>query len=237
MTRLSDLVPGRDRAIPVEPSLTPLFPDAGLRRGHVVTFGGVAAWSLACAVAARAVTDGSWLAVVGVPGFGVEAAIEHGVAPERVVAVDARTTAEWAERLAAAADGFELLLTVAPRDADRSMRSLRQRLQARGSVLLAVPPADRLHTSIGADIELATTDATWVGLDHGHGRLVARRVTIHSGGRRVPRPVTIDCWLPGPDGRVDVVQTGRTLDDVSPRSREDRPDTTDGRRAVMHRAS
>ncbi len=229
--RTSDLVPVRDRAIAVEPALTPLFPDAGLRRGHVVSFAGVAARSLAIATAARGVADGAWLAVVGVDGFGVEAAIEHGIAPERIVQIPASGPVEWAERLAAAADGFELLLTCPPRGADRQMRKLRQRLQARGGVLLAVPPVGEHAPSIGADIDLSTDEVAWIGIEQGSGRLMARRVTIGSAGRRVPRPVTIDCWLPGPDGRVDVVQTGvhpfdHRADDV------DRHDTVD-----LHRAS
>jgi hypothetical protein len=223
---LSGLVPARDRVVPVEPALTALFPDAGLRRGHVVSCGGVAAWSLACAVAARAVAAGSWLAVVGVDDFGIEAALEHGVTPERVVAIAATDVGAWADRLAAAADGFELLLTAPPPGAERSMRQLRQRLQARGSILLTVPPPGRAGhdagraaghdagraagrvASLPADVELTTTDATWLGIEVGHGRLLARRVTIRAGGRRVPRPITLDCWLPGPDGCVDVVQRG-----------------------------
>ncbi|MCB0967597.1 MAG: hypothetical protein KDB37_12240 [Ilumatobacter sp.] len=206
--RTSDLVPARDRALPVEPALTPLFPDAGLRRGHVVSFDGVAARSLAFATASRAVADGAWLAVVGVDGFGVEAAIEHGIAAERIVQIPAAGPVEWVERLAVAADGFEVLLTCPPRGADRQMRKLRQRLQARGSVLLVVPPIDGRVAPVGADIDLATDEVAWVGIEQGNGRLLARRVTIAASGRRMPRPVAIDCWLPGPDGRVDVVQTG-----------------------------
>lgn len=215
--RTSDLVPARDRSIPVEPALTQLFPDAGLRRGHVVSFGGVAARSLALATAARAVADGSWLAVVGVDGFGVEAASEHGVAPERIVQIAASGPVEWADRVAAAADGVELLLTCPPRGADLQMRKLRQRLQARGGVLLAVPPVDGITVGLGADIELSTREVAWVGIEQGNGRLMARRVTVCSSGRRVPFPVTVECWLPGPDGRVDVVQTGAApgSDDVA----------------------
>lgn len=210
VTSLAELIPARDRVVPVEPALTSLFPDAGLRRGHVVSCGGVAAWSLACAVAARAVAAGSWMAVVGVDGFGIEAALEHGVAPERVVAVAADDVGAWADRLAAAADGFELLLTTPPRGAERSMRKLRQRIQARGSVLITVPPSRDVGRAapFPADVELMTTHASWLGIEVGHGRLLARRVTVRAGGRRVPRPVTLDCWLPGPDGCVDVVQHG-----------------------------
>ena len=211
VTSLSQLVPARDRAIEVDPALSPLLPDGGVRRGHVVSCGGVAARSLALALAARPVEAGAWLAVVGLPDLGVEAAVEHGVAPERVVSIAAGSPAEWAERLAAAADGFEILLTAPPPGAERQMRKLRQRLTARGNVLLVVRSGwagGRPAAPISSDVDLTTTGATWVGIGQGHGRLMARRVTISSAGRRVPRPVIVQCWLPGPDGRADVVQTG-----------------------------
>lgn len=206
VTALANLTSARELAIPVEPALTRLFPDAGLRRGHVVGCTGGAAMSVACALAVRAVTDGAWLAVVGVPDFGVEAAVELGVAPERVVAVAASTLTEWADRVAAATDGFELILTEPPRGAERAMRKLRQRLHSRGSVLVTVHPD---LPRVTCDVGVGTTVEEWVGIGCGHGRLAARRVTIRSSGRRVPRPVTVECWLPGPDGRIDVIQNGR----------------------------
>ena len=212
VTSLSQLIPARERALEVEPALSGLFPDEGLRRGHVVACGGVAGRSLALSIAARPVEAGAWLAVVGVPDLGVEAAVEHGVPPERVVAVEAGTAADWAERLAAAADGFEVLLTTPPADAERHARKLRQRLTARGNVLLVVRSGRVVGGSpFSPDIELSTSGASWVGIGPGHGRLMARRVTIRSAGRRMPRPVALECWLPGPDGRVDVVQTGTSV--------------------------
>lgn len=210
---LSGLVPARDRSLPVEPALTGLLPDAGLRRGHVVGCGGVAARSLALALVARAVGEGAWLAVVGLPTFGVEAAIEYGVAPERIVLVDADGVDEWADRVAAAADGFDLVLTAAPRGAERRMRKVRQRLQARGVVMVVVPAGGRGEPGrdglgVGCDIEMSVTAAAWHGIGQGHGRLLARRVTIESSGRRVPRPRRAECWLPSVDGRIDVVSSG-----------------------------
>jgi hypothetical protein len=206
---LASLTPARERTIPVEPALSQLFPDGGLQRGHVVGCRGVAARSAALALTVRAVSDGAWLAVVGIDDFGIEAATELGLAAGRVVAIAAATPQEWAERTAAAADGFELILTVPPAGAERAIRKIRQRLQARGSVLIVVPRATGTGGFTSVDVEIATSDGEWLGIGVGHGRLVARRVTMRSSGRRVPQPVTIDCWLPGPDGRVDVVQTGR----------------------------
>ena len=90
------------------PSPRPL-PDPGLTRGRIVGCTGAAATSLALALASRATTTGSWLAVVGMAPIGIEAAREMGVAIDRLVAVDANgcRADEWADRVAAAADGFE----------------------------------------------------------------------------------------------------------------------------------
>lgn len=206
MSSLSGLVPARDRSLTVEPALARLFPDAGLRRGQVVGCGGVASRSLALALVARPVADGAWLAVVGMPTFGVEAAIEYGVAPERIVMIDADGVDEWADRVAAATDGFDLVLTAPPRGAERRMRKLRQRLQARGVVMVVVPASGGF--GVGCDAELTVTSATWHGIGSGHGRLTARRVTIESAGRRVPGTRRAECWLPSTDGRIDVVSTG-----------------------------
>lgn len=206
---LASLTPARERTIPVEPALSRLFPDAGLQRGHVVGCRGVAARTAALALTARAVCDGAWLAVIGIDDFGVEAAAELGIPTERVVTIAATSTREWAERTAAAADGFELILTAFPAGAERALRKVRQRLQARGSVLIVIPRRSDVDGCAGADVEIATSDGEWLGIGAGHGRLVARRVTVRSSGRRVPRPISVDCWLPGPDGKVDVAQTGR----------------------------
>ena len=212
VTTLAEAIPPHERTIPIEPALSSLFPDAGLRRGHVVSCRGPAARSLALALVALPAAGGAWVAMVGLPDLGVEAAVEHGLPPERLVSVDARSTSEWADRLVAAADGIDLLLTTPPADADRVVRKLRQRIQAKGSVVVFVPaghgPAHPVAPMSGVDVDLITTGASWIGIGEGHGRLTARRVTIRAGGRRLPRPVTIECWLPGPDGRVDVVQTG-----------------------------
>ena len=198
VVELSRLAPVADRCLPVHPALAGLFPDGGLRRGSIVGCSGPAAMSLALALAAQSATAGSWVAAVGVPALGLEAAAELGVPLERLVVVTAQRTADWAERLAAAADGFEILITTVPPGAERAARRVRQRLQARGAVLLAIHPAGR----VGCDAEVTTLDSRWVGLGDGHGALLGRRVTARSGGRRVPRPVTTTVWLPSPDGGV-----------------------------------
>ena len=180
-----------------------VIPDAGLQRGRIVGCAGPAAMSLALALASRVVVVGSWLAVVGVPMLGVEAAAEFGMPLSRLVMVDAPGgPAVWAERVAAAADGFDIVMTCPPAGAERMVRKVRTRLQARGVVLIAVGLA---APGVSCDLELTTTSLEWCGLGQGSGHLIARRATVRAGGRRMPHPLERDLWLPGHDGRIALV--------------------------------
>ncbi len=196
---LAELAPAHDRCLPVAAALIDLFPERGLRRGHVIACTGPAATSLALALVATPAAAGAWVAAVGLPGLGVEAAAELGVPLERFVLVSAAASpAQWAERVAAAADGFELVLTAPPRGAERAGRQVRQRVQARGAVLVTVGSG----ATFGSDVELDTTECRWSGLGAGHGCLLGRRLTVTASGRRVPRPRTAGLWLPSPDGTL-----------------------------------
>jgi hypothetical protein len=200
VTTVRSLAPARDRCLPVDEVFASMLPDAGLQRGWVVGCSGVAAWSLALGVISRAVGTGSWAAFVGTPAVGLEAAGELGVALARVVLVDADgSSSVWAERVAAAADGFELIVTCPPVGAERVARRVRQRLQARGVVLLAVSPST---PSLACDVELASTAAMWAGIGQGSGYLMARRVAVAITGRRVPRRRECELLLPCPNGRM-----------------------------------
>ncbi len=223
-------MPARDRCLPVDEALASLLPDAGLQRGRIVGCTGPAAISLALALVSRAAAVGSWLAVVGVPMLGVEAAAQFGIPLTRLVVVDAPGgPAVWAERVAAAADGFDVVLTRPPAGAERVARKIRTRLQARGVVLVAVGPTS---PGVSCDLQLHTTSVVWSGLGQGHGHLIARRATVSAGGRRMPRPVESDLWLPGPDGRVSVVDTGG----LSPAARVDDAARDEVAGAVLTRA-
>ena len=203
VTTAHSLVPARDRCLPVDEVFAPLLPDAGLQRGRVVGCSGVAAWSLALGVISRAVSTGSWAAFVGTPTLGLEAASEMGVALARVVLVDVDGgSSVWAERVAAAADGFELIVTSPPVGAERVARRVRQRLHARGVVLLAVSPGT---PSLACDVELSSMSVTWAGIGQGSGYLMARRVTLAVTGRRVPRRRECELLLPCPNGRMRVL--------------------------------
>jgi hypothetical protein len=195
----------RGRTLPVLEPLASLLPDGGLVRGRAVTCGGVAATSLAVSLAVAATASGSWLAVVGIPTFGLEAAEELGVPLERVVSVepgDGHASGErWAELVAATLDGFEVVITGVPRRLGAALaRRVQARLQQREAVLITVGTGP-----FPVDVELHAADQQWEGVATGWGHLRGRRVTVSSSGRRVPRPVRLSLWLPGPDGRVAVV--------------------------------
>jgi hypothetical protein len=211
---LASVVPARDRTIPVDEPLGSMLPDGGLQRGRIVGCDGPAAVTLAGAIVAGAVRAGSWVLLLGAPMVGLEALSELGIPLHRVVAVETDASpATWAERLAAAADGFELILTVPPRGAERVERKVRQRLQARGAVLVPIVAATTTHT-LGCDLTITTASPRWVGIGHGHGRLVAREVEVVVAGRRMPRPEHRTLWLPGPDGRVQAAPVDRPTSDL-----------------------
>jgi hypothetical protein len=202
----------RQRTLPVADPLIPLLPDGALSRGRAVSCGGIAATSLAVALAAEATIAGAWLAVVDVPWLGVEAVAELGVPLERLVRVDMGCVSEprsasersaqggsWADLVAAVLDGFEVVITRVPKRLNAGViRRVQARVQAREAVLIAVGEPGPLV----ADITMEASTPVWVGVEHGSGRLRGRRVTVSATGRRVPRPRRAELWLPGPDGAV-----------------------------------
>jgi hypothetical protein len=218
----------RRQLLPVGSELAGVLPEGGLVRGRIVACTGGAAVSAALALVADATRSGAWLAVVGLPWLGVDAARESGIALERIVRIDVegdrsaasrhghvfRETSrekrdqdgsvdgsagnggrvdatQWAERVAASVDGFELVLTRVPaRVPDRLVRQVRQRLQARGGVLVDVRPgaSASASTSTGADLMIDAAVASWYGVGRGSGHLRGREIDVVVSGRRSPRP-------------------------------------------------
>ena len=210
----------RHQHLAVSDPFAHLLPEGGLVRGRSVACTGGAAVSVALALAAEATQRGSWLAVVGLPWMGVDAARERGVALERMVRIDVPAdvpadvptdvptdmgppvVSDWAERAAAAADGFELVLTRVPaRVSERMLRQVRQRFQARGGVLIDVRPGGRppRSSSAGADLVVDAAVDTWTGIDRGSGHLRDRVVELTVTGRRSPRPRRVR-WSPSMSG-------------------------------------
>lgn len=199
-TLVAPTVLAHERTLPVAGPLEPLFPEGALARGRTVACTGGAGPAAALALAGAAVKAGAWLAVVDLPWLGVEAAGELGVPLERLVRVDTGPRpGRWAKAVGAAADGFELILTAPPRD-DQALRRVRQRVQARGGVLLLVGAPAR-----PPDVVLHAAPVRWEQAAHGHGHLRARRIHVEATGRRIPRPRRADLWLPAPGGGVATV--------------------------------
>jgi hypothetical protein len=179
--RVAPLALAGDRTLPVAEAFAELFPERGLVRGRTLACSGPAATSLALALAAPAVVAGSWLATIDVPTIGLDAASELGIALERVVAVRAEAT-RWPDVVAAAADGFDILITRVPADASpSSMRKVATRLRQRDVVMLVLGDPGPLS----CDGVLTADGAEWIGLGDGHGHLQHRRLVVEASGRRL----------------------------------------------------
>ena len=191
-----DVLTGEGR-LPVLPALAGLLP-AGLARGSVVTSGD---WGmLSLALAAGAVADGAWCAIVGVPSAGIRAAADAGLDPDRLLLVPDPGHG-WAQVVASLLDGFDIVLLQSP---DQPPASLRRRLEAAarryGSVLIAAGDWP------GAQAQVRVTETEWTGIGTGHGRLRARRARVVASGRGAgERQRSCWLWLPGPDGSVTAV--------------------------------
>jgi len=187
--RVAPLALAGERTLPVADEFAELFPERGLVRGRTIVCSGQAATSLALALAAPAVAAGSWLAAIDVPTIGLDAASEFGIALERVVAVrtgadrEAGRAGRWSDVVAAAADGFDLLITRVPTDVSPTvLRKIATRLRQRGAVMLVLDDPGALSCDGVLDADITQ----WVGLGDGHGHLQQRQLVVEASGRRLP---------------------------------------------------
>lgn len=204
-------VVARERTLAVLPAFEPLLSGAVLQRGSVVACEGSAAASLALALAAKPSQEGAWVAVAGFPDIGLAAAAEIGVMPARLVMVAepavnptaSFSDAMWADVLAAMIDGFDVLL-LGPgtsRVRTNTARRLLARAQARGAVIITVGA----NAAFAGDLRFDVTQASWQGLGDGHGVAHGRHARVQLAGRRLPRPRSVDLWLPSPSGGVEAM--------------------------------
>ena len=181
--RVAPVVLARERTMPVGDELAGLFAEGGLVRGRTVACQGPAATSTALALVAAAVTAGAWMAVVDLPTIGLDAAGELGVPLERIVAVGTGgDPARWVEVVAAAADGFDVLLVRVPSELSAAgSRKLTVRLRQRDVVTIVLGDP----VAMSCDGVLHTDAPQWAGLGDGHGHLRERRVVVQASGRRL----------------------------------------------------
>lgn len=214
--RVAPISLARERTLPLPSGLSDLFPEGGLVRGRTVRCSGPSATSLALSLVAPAVAEGCWLALIDLPTIGLDAAGEYGVPLERIVHIDTGdhsdhgdhidtgdhggaaddAASRWPDVVAAAADGFEILLVSVPADVPPAiMRKVTTRVQQRGAVVVVLGEPGPLV----CDAELRVDSAVWNGVGAGDGHLHHRTVTIRSGGRRIPTRCRRELLLPGRD--------------------------------------
>jgi hypothetical protein len=201
LLRASRLPHARSRSLPVPHAFAGLLPD-GLTRGTTTLVGGLGSTSLALALVAQASEEGAWTVAVGLPSLGPLAALEAGVALDRLVLVPHPGEA-WATVLASCIEAFDVVLVQPPsRARTADVRRLEARNREGGSVLVALRRWPGSH-----DLRVHGTSAAWSGTEDGHGHLRARRLELEVDGRRVQRPMGASLWLPDRDGEVRVAQT------------------------------
>jgi hypothetical protein len=196
--RVRPVVLARDRVLAVPGTLGELLPDGALRRGEVVTVQGevgAGATSVALAFAAAATAAGEWAAAVGVelsghraPGdLGAGAALEAGVALERLAVVRRVPPARWATAVAALLDGVTLVLAEVPRYVRAGdARRLVARARERAAVLVPLC-GDGVTWPADAALRLRAEGGRWPGLEPGDGLLAERAVRVQVEGRGVAR--------------------------------------------------
>ncbi len=175
--RVAPVALAGDQVLAMLPSLAPVLPVRGVRRGSVVGVSGSVA--LALAVLAGPSQAGSWTAVVGLPGLGALAASELGIDLARCALVP-QPGPTWPTVVAALLDAIDVVAVHTPGGRVRSAdaRRLSARARERGSLLVVVGPWPE-----GPDVRLTATSAAWEGLDQGHGALRARRLSVVGSGR------------------------------------------------------
>jgi hypothetical protein len=177
--------------LPVLPALQSLMP--GLRRGQVVSVDGGGA--LSSALAAGISAEDGWCAVVGMPEFGVLAAVGMGVKPGRLLQID-EPGERWPEVVATLLGPVDMVLLRPPvRPSAVQVRRLTAHARRQGGVLVVAGAWP------GAYLRFRVASSLWTGLGDGHGHLRGRRAHVVVEGKGRPRDAWL--WLPGPDGRVE----------------------------------
>jgi hypothetical protein len=150
--------------------------------------------SLAMALVAGPSQAGEWIAIVGAPDLGLEAAAGFGIDLERTVVVP-RPGELWLSVTAGLLDVASVVIVKPPVPASAQQAERRKsRLRMKGAALVCWGEWPR------SDATLTISESSWLGLGHGHGRLTARRVvvSVRQGG-----PVRrVQLWLPGLDQQI-----------------------------------
>ena len=192
-----------ERTLPVLDALSGLVPSGGLQRGSTLAVEGVGATSFALALAGQAVREGSFLAVVAPPSFGLAACLDFDIPLRRVVQfVLPDDVTNWAQAVAAVVEGFDVVVLADRHHVSASQaRQLIARNRERGSVLVRVGGS---AWPDAADLRFDVSSPNWSGLGQGHGHLRARKVEVQVAGRRYHgKKQAHEIMLPARNGGVE----------------------------------
>ena len=189
----------RPQTLDTLPAVSELLPGGALRAGTAYSVEDSTA--LAMALMAGPSAAGAWCGVVGLPGFGAEAAAALGVDLDRLVLVP-DPGSRWRSVVAALIDALTVVVVAPGRDGSAEVSAgeasrLGARLRQRGGVLVACGPWPQ------CEARLSVSESSWLGLGTGHGHLAGRQVTVLAQGRGTAvRPRRARLWLPGSDGEI-----------------------------------
>lgn len=196
------------KALPTLSALAGVLP-GGLREGATYTVEGSTA--LLMAMLAGPSAAGSWVAVVGMPDFGAEAAARFGIDLDRLVLVP-HPGDHWLTVTAAVADVVTVVVVrAAGRISPGVLSRLEARLRERGAVLIVQGAWPH------CDAALSVSASAWGGLGIGHGHLAARQVTVTSLAKNAAgRPRSARLWLPDANAEIRTVDPEESLEVVAP---------------------
>ncbi|WEO79209.1 hypothetical protein BJQ94_09325 [Cryobacterium sp. SO2] len=190
--------------------LAALLPQGRLRSG--VAYSVDNSTSLIMAILGAATTDGGWGAVVGLPDFGVEAAVGFGIDLERLVLVPSPGD-QWLAVTAALVDVLPLVVVHPERTVGAAeVARLGARLRQTGCTLIVAGGWAQ------SEAALRVTGTRWEGLGAGHGYLSGRDLSVAVDDRAGPRR-TGALHLPDPGTDLNPAETLRRPPLAAVRSR------------------
>ncbi|UQX89565.1 hypothetical protein M6D93_06045 [Jatrophihabitans telluris] len=187
--------------LPVPESLSDLLPH-GLRRGSSLAV--TSSVSLLLALLGTASAEGAWIALVGMPAISAEAAVEAGVALNRVAVISPPepgwNTANWTTAVGALLDAVDIVVarpgvTGATAVSDGDTRRLTARARTKDAVLVLF--GQQAASWPALEVQLSARHGRWQGIGDGYGRLTSRQLLVTVSGKgRSARPHTAELWLP-----------------------------------------
>ena len=179
------------KALATHPMFAGLLPDGMMRAGSAYSIHG--SLSLAMTMLAAPSAAGAWCGVIGVPEFGVQAALAHGIDLDRLVLVP-DPGEQWLAVTAAIVDVLTVVV-VRPqrRVSDSDASRLASRLRKREAALIS------LGDWPGSEARLTLRSSQWSGIGDGHGMITGRRadVVVETRGRPARSKYV---WLPAGGG-------------------------------------